>query len=471
MRKLIVLIAAAVLMSCSGKTAQQMKEDALPGTIEHPKLDLKKLPNITQPDWTKNAVIYEVNIRQHSVEGTFKKVTEDLPRIKSLGVDVIWLMPIQPIGVKNRKGSLGSYYSIKDYKGVNPEFGTLEDVKALVKKAHELKMKVILDWVANHTAWDNNWVKEDINRYTPDSLGHRPSVPKGTDWDDTADLDYTKPSTRAAMTDAMLYWLKTADFDGFRCDVAGMIPLDFWVSVRPKLEAVKPVFMLAEWGEPQMHKAFNMTYAWDFLHVMNAIAKGEKKPAEVENYLHKRDSLFKKQDLLMYFITNHDENSWNKTEFQRYGKNVKNFATLAYTLDGMPLLYSGQEVGNTKELKFFEKDSIDWKGDKNNLQGFYKQLINVYKTQPALWTGKDKAPVQFIKTDNQYVLIYRRVPKTGKTVNVIINFGGNSYTIPQEVLLQINPSYATNPITTDLMGQILSSNNQYIVPPNEMRIF
>lgn len=471
MRKLIVLIAAAVLMSCSGKTAQQMKEDALSGTIEHPKLDLKKLPNITQPDWTKNAVIYEVNIRQHSVEGTFKKVTEDLPRIKSLGVDVIWLMPIQPIGVKNRKGSLGSYYSIKDYKGVNPEFGTLEDVKALVKKAHELKMKVILDWVANHTAWDNNWVKEDINRYTPDSLGHRPSVPKGTDWDDTADLDYTKPSTRAAMTDAMLYWLKTADFDGFRCDVAGMVPLDFWVSVRPKLEAVKPVFMLAEWGEPQMHKAFNMTYAWDFLHVMNAIAKGEKKPAEVENYLHKRDSLFKKQDLLMYFITNHDENSWNKTEFQRYGKNVKNFATLAYTLDGMPLLYSGQEVGNTKELKFFEKDSIDWKGDKNNLQGFYKQLINVYKTQPALWTGKDKAPVQFIKTDNQYVLIYRRVPKTGKTVNVVINFGGNSYTITQEVLLQINPSYATNPITTDLMGQILSSNNQYIVPPNEMRIF
>ncbi|APD06119.1 4-alpha-D-((1-_4)-alpha-D-glucano)trehalose trehalohydrolase [Flavobacteriaceae bacterium UJ101] len=466
---IIIGIACFIVFSCKGKTAEEVKNEAQIPEVVHVKhhTDLEKI-NFKQPEWAKNAVIYEVNIRQYSPEGTFNKVTADLQRIKDLGVDVIWLMPIHPIGKKNRKGSMGSYYSVKDYKAVNPEFGTLDDFKNLVKKAHAMDMKVIIDWVANHTAWDNVWVKEDINRYTADSLGNRPIVPEGTDWEDTADLDYSNPSTREEMEDAMLYWVKETDIDGYRCDVAGMVPLDFWTTLRPKLDEIKPVFMLAEDGEPQIHQAFNMSYAWDFLHLMNDVAKGKKRITEVQDYIAKRDSLYQKEDVLMYFTTNHDENSWNKTVFQRYGRNHKNFATLAFTLDGMPLIYSGQEVGNKKELQFFEKDIINWKSDPDSLQTFYKDLIKVYKETPAFWTGENKGTIEFIDSKSKNVLIYQREASQQSPVTVILNFGYKDYWMPAEVANQIIPQDVG--VNILFGGDFITEKGNFYVPKYEGRI-
>ncbi len=465
---IIISLFSVLILSCKGKTVEEVKNDAQQPEVVHMKHSADA-SDFKQPEWTKNAVIYEVNIRQYSPEGTFNKVTEDLQRIKDLGVDVIWLMPIHPIGEKNRKGTMGSYYSVKDYKAVNPEFGTLDDFKNLVQKAHAMDMKIIIDWVANHTAWDNVWVEEDITRYTTDSLGNRPIVPPGTDWEDTADLDYANPSTRKAMEDAMLYWVKETDIDGYRCDVAGMVPLDFWVELRTKLDQVKPVFMLAEDGEPKIHQAFDMSYAWDFLHLMNDIAKRKEKISAIQDYVVKRDSLYKPQDLLMYFTTNHDENSWNKTVFQRYGQNHKNFTTLAFTLDGMPLIYSGQEVGNQKELKFFEKDVIDWKADTDSLQTFYQDLIRVYKETPAFWTGEEKGTLEFVDSKDKNVLIYKRKsPKENHPVTVIINFGYKEYQVPFEVMNHLIPQDVG--IKVLFGGDFVSENGKFKIPKYESRI-
>lgn len=466
---IIIGIIGLFIFSCKGKTADEVKSEAQKPEVIHIKhhTNLGKV-NFKQPDWVKNAVIYEINIRQYSPEGTFNKVTADLQRIKDLGVDIIWLMPIHPIGEKHRKGTLGSYYSVKDYQAVNPEFGTLEDFKNLVKKTHEMGMKIIIDWVANHTAWDHVWIEEDINRYTTDSLGNRPIVPEGTDWDDTADLDYTNPSTREAMEEAMLYWIKETDIDGYRCDVAGMVPLDFWKEVRPKLDEVKPVFMLAEDGKPEIHQAFDISYAWDFLHLMNDVAKRKKTISEVQEYIAKRDSLYQKEDVLMYFTTNHDENSWNKTVFQRFGQNHKNYATLAFTLDGMPLIYSGQEVGNKKELQFFEKDVINWEADTDSLQTFYKDLIKIYKETPAFWTGQNKGVVKFIDSKNKNVLIYQREVPQQNPVTVILNFGYKDYWIPDEIANQIIPQDVG--VKVLFGGDFITEKGNFYVPKYEGRI-
>ncbi len=463
-----IFILFVLIFSCKGKTVEEVKQEAQKPEIVKTKNQKQNPADFKQPDWAKNAVIYEINIRQYSQEGTFNKITDDLQRIKDLGVDIIWLMPIHPIGEKNRKGTMGSYYSVKDYKAVNPEFGNLNDFKNLVKKAHAMDMKVIIDWVANHTAWDNNWIKEDINRYTTDSLGNRPIVPEGTDWDDTADLDYDNPSTRKAMEDAMLYWVKEADIDGYRCDVAGMVPLDFWINLRPKLDHIKPVFMLAEWGEPEIHQAFNMSYAWGFLHLMNDVAKSKRQINEVKDYIEKRNSLYQKKDLLMYFTTNHDENSWNETVFQRYGENHKNFAVLAFTLDGMPLIYSGQEVGNKKELKFFEKDVINWKSGNYNLKNFYKELIKTYKETPAFWTGEEKGTIKFIDSKDKNVLIYKRKAPKGNPVTVILNFGSKDYQLPFEVFNQIIPQDVG--INVLFGGNFITEGGNYYVPKHQSRI-
>ncbi|MCK5822638.1 MAG: alpha-amylase, partial [Bacteroidales bacterium] len=232
----------------------------------------KKSSSVKHPDWTKNKNIYEVNIRQYTDEGDFKSFEKHLPRLKQMGVDILWIMPVQPIGEKNKKGSLGSYYSIKDYLAVNPEFGTMDDFKHIVDKAHELKMYVILDWVANHTSWDNNLITEHPEWYTHDSLGN--IVSPVEDWTDVADLNYYNNELRTYMINALEFWVKQTDIDGFRCDVAGMVPTDFWNDAREKLDKIKPVFMLAEWESPELQKhAFDMTYSWALNGLMNDIAK------------------------------------------------------------------------------------------------------------------------------------------------------------------------------------------------------
>ncbi len=370
-------------------------------------------------EWSKNATIYEVNIRQYTPEGTFNAFAAHLPRLKNMGVDILWLMPIHPVGVKNRKGSLGSYYAVRDYKGVNPEFGTPEDFRNLVKQAHAMGMKVILDWVANHSSPDNVWLDQCRQHwYTLDSAGYvQPTL--GTDWWDVADLNYNNPEMRAEMIESLKYWVKEFDVDGYRCDVADFVPTDFWNDVRKALDTIKPVFMLAEAENPEHHhKAFDMSYAWEFHHIMNQIAKGEKQLSAIHEYFEK--NRFKPSDYRMQFTSNHDENSWNGTETERFGKSRFLYAVLAATIEGMPLVYSGQESDFNRRLHFFDKDQIDW--GKFPLNDFYTKLLFLNKTNQALWNGSFGGQVRFDSAaDNSNVLVYVR-EKNGQKVVVVLNF-------------------------------------------------
>ncbi len=350
----------------------------------------------TMPEWAKNCNIYEVNIRQYTTEGTFKAFQEHLPRLKEMGVDILWLMPINPIGVLNRKGSLGSYYSISDYKALNQEYGTLEDFKNLVNKAHELKMYIIIDWVANHSSWDNAWIEENSDWYTQDSLGQI-VVPGGTDWSDVADLNYDNKDMRKAMIDAMAYWVTEADIDGFRCDVASWVPTDFWKRARYTIDSIKPnCFFLAEASEQFMHEAFDMSYGWPGKDVINAVAKGEKDASAIMTLVMEEAAVLKPEDVRMNFITNHDENTWSGSEYERLGDTaVDAFTVLIYTIPGMPLTYSGQEEPLKKRLSFFDKDTINFKNyDKAAL---LTSLNTLKKDNKALWNSTYGGNITFLK--------------------------------------------------------------------------
>ncbi|MBE0572935.1 MAG: alpha-glucosidase C-terminal domain-containing protein [Ignavibacteriaceae bacterium] len=351
----------------------------------------------TPPDWSYNNAIYEVNIRQYTEEGTIKAFEKHLPRLKELGADILWLMPIHPIGEKNRKGTLGSYYSVKDYKAVNPEFGTLEEFKSLVKMIHKMGMYVIIDWVANHTAWDHQWIEEHPEFYTQDSLGN--IISPNHDWTDVADLNFDNRELWSEMIDALKSWVEKCDIDGYRCDVAGMVPTEFWIEARTELEKVKHVFMLAEWDTPEVHLAFDMTYDWDLHHILNGIAKEEKTVIDLIEHLNNDVEEFPANAFRMQFTSNHDENSWNGTEFERLGDGVEAFAVLTCLIPDMPLVYSGQEAGNNKRLSFFEKDLVDWKDDK--LFDIYSRLFQLKKNNKALQNGTLGGEMTYIKSSDE----------------------------------------------------------------------
>lgn len=334
-------------------------------------------------EWSKNAVIYEVNVRQYTEEGTFKAFEAELPRLKELGVDILWLMPVHPIGLENRKGSLGSYYSIQDYTAVNPEFGTMEDMQSLIAKTHELGMYIILDWVANHSAWDHAWVKEHPEFYAKDSLG---AMISPFDWTDVVAFDYDNAGMREAMKSDMLFWVRDMNIDGFRCDVAGEVPTGFWEDVRVALDEVKPVFMLAEAEKSELvEKAFDMDYGWHQHHLMNQIAKGEIDANEMNRYFDTLDVKYPERSYKMYFTSNHDENSWNGTVEERLGDAADALSVLSFTVGDMPLIYNGQEAGLNKRLLFFEKDLIDWEGYSKT--DFFKKLTALKHKEVALWSG------------------------------------------------------------------------------------
>ena len=337
-------------------------------------------------DWVYDAAIYEVNVRQYTSEGTFSAFEQHIPRLKDLGVGILWFMPIQSIGKVERKGSLGSYYSIKNYTEVNSEFGTLADFRSVVDKAHASGMKVILDWVANHSSRDGVWL-ENEDWYVTDSLGN---VVAPYDWSDVAKLNYENDAMRDAMVQSMLWWVREADIDGFRCDVAGEVPTDFWLRVTDSIKSVKPnIFMLAEAEKPELNdKAFDAFYAWDFHHKMNSVAQGKENVDSLRASLNRINDNFSPRAIPMYFTSNHDENSWNGTEFERMGDAAATFAALSYVLPGMPLIYSGQEVGFNRRLEFFEKDNIDWASaaNKSELTELYKNLNAFKKSNLALFT-------------------------------------------------------------------------------------
>ncbi|MFH1295842.1 MAG: alpha-amylase family glycosyl hydrolase [Bacteroidota bacterium] len=347
------------------------------------------------PEWSKNVTIYEVNIRQFTPEGTFLALEEHLPRLQQMGIKILWLMPIQPIGLEKRKGSLGSYYSIRDYYGINPEFGTLEDFKRLVARVHELGMYVIIDWVANHTAWDNALITTHPGWYKKDSLGN--IISPVDDWSDVAGLDYSQRELWTYMNEALSYWIRECDIDGYRCDVAGMIPVAFWNQTVPELNKIKEVFMLAEWETPEMHDtAFDATYSWDFYHLMNQIARGELNPGKIDSLLDAERKTYPVDAYRMRFTSNHDENSWNGTVYERLGEGAEAFAALTFTFPGIPLIYTGQEAALNKRLPFFEKESIAW--GNFPLGDFYTKLVGLKASHPALWSGDDGGEFVRIRT-------------------------------------------------------------------------
>ena len=377
-------------------------------------------------DWSKNATIYEVNVRQYTPEGTFNAFAEYLPKLKNMGIDILWLMPINSVGEKNRKGTLGSYYSVKDFKAVNPEFGTLDDLKSLVNKAHEMGMHVIVDWVANHAAWDNVLVESHPEFFTKDSLGNY--IPPVADWSDVIDFNYDNKELWDYMIGVLKYWVEQADIDGYRCDVAGMVPTEFWNRARKELDEIKPVFMLAEWESPELHEhAFDMTYAWDLHHLMNDIAKGKKNSKDLDKYWKEEHKKFPDNAYRMIFTTNHDENSWNGTVFERMGDAAEAMLVLAATVEGMPLVYSGQEAELNKRLEFFEKNEIEWKEHK--FYDIYKKLFELKHYNKSLWNGKYGGKLEDIENGNDSNVYSFMREKDGDRVVVIINLSADSQTV------------------------------------------
>ena len=382
------------------------------------------------PEWARDAVIYEVNIRQYSPEGTFNAFADNLPRLADLGVDILWLMPVYPISSTKRKGSLGSYYAVSDFEKVNPEFGTEEDFRRLVDRAHDLGMKVILDFVPNHTGWDHIWLEEHPDFYTRDADGKvtdpiDPTTGESWGWTDVADLNYDNPDLRREITDNLRYWVENFNVDGYRMDVAGEVPEDFWAEATAELRELKPdIFMLSE-SEEASHRNegyFAANYGWSFHHLMNAVAKGDTSATVLRDWYEENQGDYRR-GMHMQFITNHDENSWNGTVRERMGPNAMNMAVLSFTLDGMPLIYSGQEAGLDKRLKFFEKDEIDFRD--TSRYGFYRKLATLKEENDALYNASYGSGVQFyddLGNNAENSLAYRRT-RNGESVLVLLNFG------------------------------------------------
>ena len=396
--------------------------------------------SLVQPDWSRNAVIYEVNWRQISDEGNIDGVTKQLGRLKDLGVDILWLMPINPISEVDRKGELGSYYAVKDYTALNPELGTLDQFKTFVNTAHDLGMKVIIDWVPNHSGRDNAWVTEHPDWYQRDSLGNMFGP---YDWTDVYQFDYSSPGLREAMTNAMKFWVTEVGVDGFRADVADHVPLDYWEELRPQLDSVKTggVFMLAESSKPDLNKnAFNMSYNWPMKDVFNAIAQtagyntrkpadgsaerdyGKAYPEAIDSLLAYQAANFPKDSYLMNMITNHDLNSWEGTEFERLGDLNKAFAVLSWTLPGMPLIYTGQETGMNRAFEFFKKDTPPTFEPRNEFFDFYKKLNYLKHSQTALKAGVEGAPLVKLPVKSPSIYAFERANDESDVI-VIVNLG------------------------------------------------
>jgi glycosidase len=412
-----------------------------------------------QVSWAKSASIYEVNIRQYTVEGTFKAFEKHLPRIKEMGIDIIWLMPITPISQTNKKGSLGSYYACSSYTKVNPEFGTAADFKDLVDTAHTLGMKVIIDWVANHTGRQHEWMQQNPSWFTQDASGN---FTERNGWDDVVDLNFENSSMRIALIDAMEYWVNQFNIDGFRCDMAHLVPLDFWRTARTNLEKTKILYWLAECEDIAYHQVFDTSYAWAWMHASQKVGKGTDGLHEVYDVLHQY-AQYPEGAYKLFFTSNHDENSWNGTEYEKYGIAAKAWAVFTQTWNGQPLIYSGQELPNQKRLAFFDKDPIQWTDATPRLHDFYKTLLTARKQYPVLHSGNiynlptDVAVMAYIKQyEGQTALIILNLSAhrhhvhiahdafTGKFTNLFsglsFEFNGNSHfeMMPGEYIVYVN---------------------------------
>ena len=377
-------------------------------------------------EWKHTTNIYEVNVRQYTPEGTFRAFEKHLPRLEEMGVKTLWFMPITPIAQKGKKGTLGSQYAAADYTAINPEFGTMEDFKHVVNEAHRLGFKVIIDWVANHTGWDHKWTKTNPDFYLKDPKTNDFQIASGMD--DIIELDYKNPAMRKAMIDAMKFWVREANIDGFRCDLASWVEVDFWQEARPQVDAVKPLFWLGEFDElenPDYGKVFDASYIWSWMHKTREFNEKNLPLSDLRTLL-QRYSDIGDGSMRAWFTSNHDENTWNGTEYEKYGVFAKPLAVFSITWNGVPLIYNGQELPlKTKRLEFFEKDPIPWGEQQPELHNFYKTLLNLKSSNPALRGGDPAVTTYWLKTSaDDKVFAYVR--KNGKDeVLTVLNMSKN----------------------------------------------
>lgn len=370
------------------------------------------------PAWIMQGNIYEVNIRQYTPEGTFAAFAKHLDRLQQMGVQTLWFMPINPISKTDRKGTLGSYYAVSDYTAVNPEYGSLDDWKALVKQAHAKGFKVMMDWVPNHTGADHYWLQKHPDFYVKDSKGQPVSQ---FDWTDTRKLNFANTEMRDSMIQQMKYWITETGIDGFRCDYAVGPSREFWTNcVRDLKAAKKEFFMLAEADSAWLHEVgFDATYSWPEFNMMKLIAAGKRTAAAMDSAINKSDTTLAKNAIRLYFTSNHDENSWNKADFETMpGISHAPFAVLTQTLKrSVPLIYSGQEEPVLRAISFFEKDTMRF--EKFQRAGLYQKLLNLRKQNPALSAQASFARLTTGMEDKIYA--YAREAGTHKVV-VLLNF-------------------------------------------------
>lgn len=364
--------------------------------------------------WLKGASIYEVNIRQYTAEGTFKSFQQHLARLKDMGVDILWLMPVTPISVEKRQSVLGSYYACADYCKINPEFGNEDSFKDLVQSAHALGMKIILDWVANHTGWDHVWTQTHPDWYLRDAWGN---LVEEHGWNDVVDLNYDNLEMRAAMIESMKLWVRDFDIDGFRCDMAHLVPLDFWKDARTQCDQIKPLLWLGECELQPYEEVFDITYSWWLMHESECYVKGNASLDNVRNVLkHYREDL----GYRLFFTSNHDENSWDGTEYEKYGEAAKAVAVFTCIWENaIPLVYTGQEIPNYRRLRFFEKDALEWPAHPA-LHQFYKTILGLHHSRvitegETVWI--DLGPQRLIAVlrhlDNSTVLAVLNLSSSG----------------------------------------------------------
>lgn len=412
-------------------------------------------------NWIYQTNIYEVNLRQYTTEGTFRAFSEHLPRLRDMGVETLWFMPITPISLKERKGTLGSYYACSDYTSINPEFGTMDDFKALVLQAHGMGFYVIIDWVANHTGWDHHWTTEHPDWYEHDAETRQ--FKRASGMHDIIELDFKNPDLRAAMIEAMSFWINHTGIDGFRCDLAFWVELEFWLEAIPRLNAIRPLFWLAEMDAlehiPYM-QVFDAAYTWSWMHQTKSFYEGNYPLKGLSGLLTHYQAV---PGLLAWFTTNHDENTWNGSEYEKYGPAAPVLAVHSCTWPGIPLIYSGQEMPNYKRLEFFDKDVIPWTG-RYELHDFYKTLFNLHRHHPAL---DARTPVFLLKTsdDGQLIAYLRRAEK--EQVMVWLNLSD------KRASFELQDSWLGGHFRDVFSGVVedLSQTKNFVMEPWSYRVF
>lgn len=376
--------------------------------------------SVRHPDWIRDAALYQVHTRQFTPEGTFAAAAAHLPRLRDLGVDVLWLMPIHEIGVERRKGRLGSPYAVRDHLSVSDEFGGRAQFDRFVRDAHDAGFRVILDWVANHTSPDHVALEAHPDWLLRSEAG-RPLAPPWCDWDDVVDLDFARPGVRRYMADAMAYWVEEGGVDGFRCDVAGFVPLDFWEETRARLDAIRPVFLLAEWESRDLHaRAFDATYAWSWYEAMRRVVR-ERRAAPLHEFYAASRKAYPPDALRMTFVSNHDKNAWEGTQFEAFGEGLRGAIALSALGDGIPLVFSGQEAGNERRLPFFDRDPIRWR--EHEVGDLYRELLALRKRNPALHNGAAGGPMEPVAADAPPAVFAFRRRRGAHAAIVAISFG------------------------------------------------